>query len=214
MLSKVLSYALSGVDGFPVTVETFVSAGLFSYDTVGLPDTAVKESRERVRSAIKNSGFEMPNNRITVNLAPADLKKEGSVYDLPIAVSLLAASGQLFSPMLNNTVFIGELSLSGEIRPVTGVMPMIISALKDGFHRAVIPAGNAAEVRCIEGIECYCPQDLYQLVRFLQGEEAEARGMRIVGKHIRAIRGSHRFFPDKGAACRQARHGNCRRRQP
>lgn len=171
MLSKVLSYALSGVDGFPVTVETFVSAGLFSYDTVGLPDTAVKESRERVRSAIKNSGFEMPNNRITVNLAPADLKKEGSVYDLPIAVSLLAASGQLFSPMLNNTVFIGELSLSGEIRPVTGVMPMIISALKDGFHRAVIPAGNAAEVRCIEGIECYCPQDLYQLVRFLQGEE-------------------------------------------
>ena len=181
MLSKVLSYALSGVDGFPVTVETFVSAGLFSYDTVGLPDTAVKESRERVRSAIKNSGFEMPNNRITVNLAPADLKKEGSVYDLPIAVSLLAASGQLFSPMLNNTVFIGELSLSGEIRPVTGVMPA------GSLPACALSSGRGG---------------------------AEARGMRIVGKHIRAIRGSYRFFTDKGAACRQARHGNCRRRQP
>lgn len=170
MLSKVYSYALSGVDGFPVTVETYISGGLFSYDTVGLPDTAVKESKERVRSAIKNSGFEMPNTRITVNLAPADLKKEGSVYDLPIAVSLLGASGQLFSALLRDTVFIGELSLSGEIRAVAGVMPMVISALKDGYKRAVIPPGNAAEVRCIEGIECYAPSNLRQLVRFLQNE--------------------------------------------
>lgn len=170
MLSKVTSYALSGVDGFPVTVETYISGGLFSYDTVGLPDTAVKESKERVRSAIKNSGFEMPNTRITVNLAPADLKKEGSVYDLPIAISLLGASGQLFSALLRGTVFIGELSLSGEIRAVNGVMPMIISALKDGYKRAVIPPGNAAEVRCIEGIECYAPDNLRQLVRFLQNE--------------------------------------------
>ncbi|MDD6204233.1 MAG: YifB family Mg chelatase-like AAA ATPase [Firmicutes bacterium] len=170
MLSKVISYALSGVDGFPVTVETYISGGLFCYDTVGLPDAAVKESRERVRSAIKNSGFEMPSTRITVNLAPADLKKEGSVYDLPIAVSLLAASGQLFSALLKDTVFIGELSLSGEIRPVSGVMPMIISARKDGCKRAVLPPGNAAEVRCIEGIECYCPDNLAKLVRFLQNE--------------------------------------------
>lgn len=170
MLSKVISYALSGVDGFPVTVETYISGGLFSYDTVGLPDTAVKESKERVRSAIKNSGFEMPSTRITVNLAPADLKKEGSVYDLPIAISLLGASGQLFSALLRDTVFIGELSLSGEIRAVNGVMPMVISALKDGYKRAVIPPGNAAEVRCIEGIECYAPDNLRQLVRFLQNE--------------------------------------------
>ena len=170
MLSKVISYALTGVDGFPVTVETYISGGLFSYDTVGLPDTAVKESKERVRSAIKNSGFEMPNTKITVNLAPADLKKEGSVYDLPIAVSMLGASGQLFSALLRDTVFIGELSLSGDIRPVNGVMPMVISALKDGFKRAIIPPANAAEVRCIEGIECYAPENLRQLVRFLQNE--------------------------------------------
>ncbi len=170
MLCKVISYALSGIDGFPVTVETYISGGLFSYDTVGLPDTAVKESKERVRSAIKNSGFEMPNTRITVNLAPADLKKEGSVYDLPIAISLLGASGQLFSALFKDTVFIGELSLSGEIRAVTGVMPMVISALKDGYKRAVIPPGNAAEVRCIEGIECYAPSNLRQLVHFLQNQ--------------------------------------------
>lgn len=170
MLSKVLSYALSGVDGFLVTVETYISGGLFAFDTVGLPDAAVKESRERVRSAIKNSGLEMPNARITVNLAPADLKKEGSVYDLPIAVSLLAASGQLFSTMLTDTVFIGELSLSGEIRKVNGVMPMVISALKDGYKRVILPKENAAEVRYLSGIQAYTPENLSELVRFLQSQ--------------------------------------------
>ena len=126
MIARVQSYALSGLEGVSVTVETDVSKGLPAYEIVGLPDTAVKESRERVRSAIKNSALEFPLHKITVNLAPAYVKKEGSSFDLPVAVSLLKASGVLEAE-IGDTVFLGELALNGDLRPVTGVLPSFIS---------------------------------------------------------------------------------------
>src|SRR5699024_3188139 len=119
-----------------------------------LPDTAVKESRERVRSAIKNCGYEYPVSRITMNLAPADKKKEGPIYDLPLLIALLQATGQL-SASLEDSVFIGQLSLSGEIRPVRGVLPMAIAAHKAGFRRFFVPAANAREGAVAEGMEVY-----------------------------------------------------------
>ena len=127
MIAKVQSYALAGLEGVPVTVETDISRGLPSYEMVGLPDAAVKESKERVRSAIKNSVLEFPAHKITVNLAPAYVRKEGSAFDLPIAISLLLAYGALRAEV-GKTVFLGELALNGELRPVTGVLPALISA--------------------------------------------------------------------------------------
>ena len=170
MLAKIQSLGLHGIDGLLVTAECDVSGGLPSFELVGLPDAAVKEARERVRSAVKNSGFEFPLARITVNLAPADIKKEGPVYDLPIAVGLLAATGQLKSELLENAVLIGELSLSGDIKGVRGVTPMLISARAAGKTVFFISPENSLEAGFIEGITVYTPQNLQQLVRFLKGE--------------------------------------------
>ena len=141
MLSKVISFALNGLDGVPVEVETDINKGMVSYDLVGLPDTAVKESKERVRSAIKNSRFIFPVNKITINLAPADIKKEGSHYDLPLAISILIASDQLICK--DDFVLLGELALDGTLRPVTGILPILISAKGRGFNKFIIPFGNA-----------------------------------------------------------------------
>ena len=170
MLAKIQSLGLHGIDGLLVTAECDVSGGLPSFELVGLPDAAVKEARERVRSAVKNSGFEFPLARITVNLAPADIKKEGPVYDLPIAAGLLAATGQLKSELLENAVLIGELSLSGDIKGVRGVTPMLISARAAGKTVFFISPENSLEAGFIEGITVYTPQNLQQLVRFLKGE--------------------------------------------
>ena len=133
MLSKILSFGLNGLAGYPVLVEVDVYNGLPAYETVGLPDAAVKESKERVRSAIKNSGFDYPQKRITVNLAPADLKKEGPVYDLPIAVGLLCATSQISAELLDKIVILGELSLNGDVRSVKGILPMVIEAKNKGY---------------------------------------------------------------------------------
>ena len=141
MIAKVQSYALSGLEGVPVTVEADVSKGLPAYEMVGLPDAAVKESRERVRSAIKNSGLDFPLHKITVNLAPAYVKKEGSAFDLPVAISLLLAYGELQADA-SGYVFLGELALNGDLRPVSGVLPSIISARDKGFTKFVVPIGN------------------------------------------------------------------------
>ena len=127
MIAKVQSYALSGLEGTPVTVETDISRGLPSFEMVGLPDAAVKEAKERVRSAVKNSALEFPAHRITVNFAPAYVRKEGSAFDLPVAVSILSAYGVLKADA-EEYIFLGELALSGELRPVTGVLPALISA--------------------------------------------------------------------------------------
>lgn len=167
MLSKITSFALRGLDGFPVEVETDINKGMVSYDLVGLPDAAVKESRERVRSAIKNSGLIFPVNKITVNLAPADVKKAGSHFDLPLAVSLLIASDQLTAE--SGFVLLGELALDGSLRPVTGLLPILISAREKGFTKFIIPAANANEASYIEGTEVYALGSLKEAVDFLGG---------------------------------------------
>ena len=159
MLSKIISFALNGLEGVPVEVETDVNKGMVSYDLVGLPDTAVKESKERVRSAIKNSAMYFPVNKITINLAPADIKKEGSHYDLPIAVSILIGGDQL-KANTDGLVFLGELALDGSLRPVAGILPILISAKAKGYTRFIVPAANANEASYIEGTEVYALESL------------------------------------------------------
>ena len=171
MLSSVLSCGLSGIDGFAVTVEVNLANGMPMFDIVGLPDASVKESRERVRAAAKNCGYGFPAARLTVNLAPADLKKEGPAFDLPVAVSILMASGQLDNRELTGTLMLGELSLDGSLQPVRGALPMVISASEQGIEEVILPAGNAEEVACIQGIRVYPARSLRQVVEHLKGKE-------------------------------------------
>ncbi|MDE7301473.1 MAG: YifB family Mg chelatase-like AAA ATPase [Clostridia bacterium] len=173
MLSKIVSYTLIGLDGVPVEVETDINKGTVSYELVGLPDAAVKESRERVYSAIRNSGLRFPVNKVTVNLAPAHIKKEGSQFDLPIAISLLKASEQLIADT-DGTVLLGELSLDGGLRPVTGILPILISAKDKGYRRFIVPKANENEASYIEGIEVYALSTLKETCEFLSGGEAFA----------------------------------------
>ncbi len=167
MLAKVTSFAVIGLEGAPIDVEVDISRGLTSFIIVGLPDTAVQESRERVRAAIKNSGCRFPGQRLTVNLAPADLRKEGPAYDLPIAVGILAASGQIW-PDLESSVFVGELSLDGGVRHTNGVLPMISGAQAQGVERAYVPAQDAPEAALVPGIEIIPVSNLAELVGHLQ----------------------------------------------
>ncbi len=169
MLSKVTSYELIGLEGVPVEVETDINKGMVSYDLVGLPDAAVKESKERVYSAIKNSAMRFPVNKITINLAPADIKKEGGHYDLPIAISVLAASEQLLADT-GGFVMLGELALDGALRGVSGILPVLISAKNHGYNKFVIPYANANEASYIEGIEVYAVKSLTEAVALLKGE--------------------------------------------
>ena len=169
MLSKVTSFALAGLEGVPVEVETDIQSGLPGYELVGLPDAAVRESRERVRSALKNSGKNFPARKVTVNLAPADLRKEGSYFDLAIAVGILAATGQLEPTYTAGYVFLGELALDGALRPVAGILPLLISAKAAGYKKVVIPAGNAGEAAYIEGIDTYAASSLSQAIDHLSG---------------------------------------------
>lgn len=171
MLSKTYCFGLKGIEGFPVIVEVNVSSGLFSFELVGLADTAVKESIERVRASIKNSYLDFPHKRITINLAPADKKKEGPLFDLPIALGILASNNQIQVEILKDFVIMGELSLSGEIRKVNGVLPILISAKKLGFKKFIIPFNNRYEASYISEIEVYPVSKLSQVVKFLNGQE-------------------------------------------
>ncbi len=171
MLASIPSFGLIGIDGFTVTAEINLAGGVPMFEIVGLPDASVKESRERVRAALKNSGFNFPNGRITVNLAPADLKKEGPAYDLPIALGLLACSGMLDPKAFADTGAIGELSLDGSVRGVRGALPMVIYARTQGMKRVMLPAANLPEVRCIEGIELLPVNNLLQAERHFSGAE-------------------------------------------
>ena len=168
MVEKTYSMGLYGLEAFPVEVEADLSQGLPAFELVGLPDAAVKESRDRVRSALKNCGFEFPVSRITMNLAPADKKKEGPIYDLPLLVSLLKASRQLCCHT-EDAIFLGELSLSGELRPIRGLLPMADKAREEGFKRLYVPAENAGEGAVIQGLTVYGIRDVRQLVEHLQG---------------------------------------------
>ena len=171
MVCSVRSLGLHGVSGYLVSAECALSGGLPAFDVVGLPDTAVKEARERVRSAIKASGFDFPVSRITVNLAPADRKKGGTMYDLPILVGILAASGQLPFRGMEDAALIGELSLSGALRPVSGVLPMALAARRAGLKRLFVPADNAPEATLADGMEVYPVETVKALAAHLQGEK-------------------------------------------
>ena len=170
MYSNIRSLGVTGVGGYQVSVEVYISNGLPGFDIVGLPDAAVKESRERVRAAIKNNGFKFPVSRITVNLAPADLKKAGTMYDLPILIGILAAAGEIGQPG-KDSAFLGELSLTGELRSVTGALPMAIAAGREGIRKLFVPASNASEAAFAEEISVYPVRDLQQMLRHLRGEE-------------------------------------------
>ena len=180
MLAKDVAFVISGLDGVPVDVEVDVNPGLHAFEVVGLPDAAVKESRERVRSAIKNSGKKFPNHRITVNLAPAELKKEGAMLDLAIAVALVKSTGEIGSADIGRAVLLGELSLDGKIRPVNGILPMLISAKQRGFEEVIIPAENAKEGSYISGITIKKAESLKSVLEYLEGygelETVEAVG--------------------------------------
>ncbi|MBQ5398368.1 MAG: YifB family Mg chelatase-like AAA ATPase [Ruminococcus sp.] len=168
MVVKCKSFGLFGIDSYPVEVEASVSRGLATFELVGLPDTAVKESRDRVRDAFRNSGFEFPVSRLTVNLAPADTKKAGAIYDLPIFVSILKVTGTLRAN-IDDCAFIGELGLSGEVRPVNGILPMAIEAKKNKIKRLFVPAKNACEGAVAEGIEVYPVNNVNELYEHLNG---------------------------------------------
>jgi len=173
MLAKTTSGGVEGIRPYPVYVEVDLSAGLQAFDLVGLPEAAVRESRVRVRSALRNAGFEFPNRRTTVNLAPADVPKGGSRYDLPIAMGILAASGQVSKSGLSDSVFLAELSLDGELRPVRGVLPVAVLAQEMGAKRLFVAPGNRAEASVVSGVEVIGVRSLLSLVAILQGEEPE-----------------------------------------
>ena len=169
MVVTVRSLGLSGITGYEVSAECFLSGGLPAFDVVGLPDAAVREARERVRAAVKNCGAKFPVSRITVNLAPAGQKKAGTVYDLPIFVGLLAAGGDL-PPLPADAAFLGELSLTGALRGVSGVLPMALAAQEAGIRQLFVPAENAAEATLAGGLTVYGVPDVVSLVRHLKGE--------------------------------------------
>ena len=168
MFSMVKSVGIFGLNSYMLQIEADVSGGLPCFDVVGLPDTAVKESRDRVRAAIKNCGFKFPTGRITVNLAPADKKKEGAVYDLPILIAILTASGQL-SADTSDCAFLGEVSLDGQVRSVNGVLAMAITAKQNGINNLFLPADNAAEGATVEGINIYGISNIKQITDHLTG---------------------------------------------
>ena len=172
MLSKIKSMSLEGLSGYLVEIQTDVSGGLPNFDVVGLPDMRVKESKERVRLAIKNSGIEFPSRKIVVNLAPADIRKEGTFFDLPIAVGILIAIGEIKSIKIKDfesTIFLGELSLDGNINRVNGILPMCIEALELGIKRVIIPKENALEASIIKGLDIIPVENLLELIDYLRG---------------------------------------------
>ncbi|MBQ7330893.1 MAG: YifB family Mg chelatase-like AAA ATPase [Oscillospiraceae bacterium] len=169
MICSVRSLGISGIRGSSVIAECYISNGLPGFDIVGLPDVAVKEARERVRAAAKNSGLSFPTSRITVNLAPANLKKAGTHYDLPILLSIMAASGSVRRPK-STSAFVGEVSLDGQLRPVPGVLPMALAAKKEGIEALFVPAENAAEATLARGPAVYGIRHVKDLVAALNGE--------------------------------------------
>lgn len=196
MVVRVGSVGLFGMDGYQVEVEADVSSGMPAFDIVGLPDTAVKESRDRVRAAMRNSGFGFPVSRIIVNLAPADIKKEGPLYDLPILVAILKATAQLNTD-ISDCAFLGELSLSGEVRPINGILPMTIKAHECGFRRIFVPYHNASQGAVVEGIEVYPVRDVNELMDHLKGDKT------IEPAKVEPFEKESGFVPDFSQVCGQ-----------
>lgn len=170
MFAKAKSLGIYGMDAFSVIVEADLSKGLPRFEIVGLPDAAVKESRERVRASIKNCRYDFPVSRITVNIAPADIKKEGPLYDLPVFIAVLAATGQIKGGV-DDYAFVGELSLAGDIRPCNGVLPMLLKAREEGIPSAFIPYGNKTEAGAVDGIDVFAAKNIFEVIRHISGEE-------------------------------------------
>ena len=171
MLARVWSASIVGIDAVKVGVEVDVSGGLPGIVVVGLPDAAVQESRERVKAALKNAGFAFPMRKIVINLTPADLRKEGPSFDLPISVGIMAASEQVSAQLLGDYLFLGEVSLDGNLRPVAGVLPIAAAAKRLGIAGLVVPAGNAREAAVVKGLAVYGFKDLSQVADFLNEPE-------------------------------------------
>ena len=167
MLACVRTAAVYGIDACPIQVEVDVSHGLPSFTMVGLPDAGIRESRDRIRSAIRNSGFEFPPHRITVNLSPADLRKEGASFDLPIALGVLAAAGPLTRRRIDDVLLIGALSLDGGIQPTRGVLPVAAAARREGYRALLLPQGNRAEAAVVHGLDLYGVRSLADAVQAL-----------------------------------------------
>ena len=170
MLSIVKSMSLSGLDGYLVYVQVDVSAGIPAWEIVGLPDMSVRESKERVKTAIKNSGYELLSRKIVVNLAPADTKKEGSFFDLPIAIGILTCLEEINQNNLKNIAFLGELSLDGKLNKINGILPMCIEAQKLGIEKIVVPIQNAKEAAVVKGIQIIGAANLSQVVEYLNSK--------------------------------------------
>lgn len=169
MLARVYSSAVIGIEAYVVEVEVDISQGLPSFSTVGLPEGAVRESKERVKTSIKNSGYHFPADRITVNLAPADIKKEGAAFDLPMALGILTATGLVSETSHAEYLVLGELSLDGLIRPIKGALPMAVKAKEKGFKGIFLPSENASEAAVVDGILVYPVETLSDLVEVLTG---------------------------------------------
>ena len=199
MLSRTLCYTLSGIDGIKITVECNLSNGLPAFELVGLPDIAVKEARERIKSALRNTGFEFPTDRLVINLAPADIKKESTAFDLPIAIAILACCKHVNPESISNIAIMGELALNGEIRPIRGALPLVISARADKIKTVIIPSSNAKEVMCVEGIDIIPAGTLMQVVSHLSGKRkieplktvsyAQLLGERIYSSDFKSVKG-------------------------
>jgi magnesium chelatase family protein len=170
VLAKVLSSAVFGIDAYTVEVEVDIATGLPAFSTVGLPDGAVKESKDRVKAAIKNCGYEFPSRRITVNLAPADIRKEGAAFDLPIAVGILAAMELVSKEKLEEFFILGELSLYGKVKPIRGTLPISVAARDAGLRGVIIPEGNSKEAAVVKGIEVLAVTNLFEVLDLLNGD--------------------------------------------
>lgn len=170
MISIVKSMSLHGLEGYPIEVQVDVSGGLPCFEIVGLPDTSIREAKERVKTAIKNSGYELQSRRIIVNLAPANTKKEGSYLDLPIAIAILLNIGEIQSRDLESTIFIGELSLDGKVNKVNGILPICIEARRLGIKKVIVPYENSNEAAIVDGIDVIGIKTLKEIVEYLNKE--------------------------------------------
>ena len=169
MLARVLSSTVFGIDAYVVEVEVDIAQGLPAFATVGLPEGAVKESKDRVKAAVKNCGYDFPSRRITVNLAPADIKKEGAAFDLPMAIGILAATEVVQKGKLNDYFILGELSLDGQVKPIKGVLPISVAARDAGFRGILLPKENSREAGVVKGIQVLPVHTLSECVEFLNG---------------------------------------------
>lgn len=169
MISIVKSMSLHGLEGYPIEVQVDVTGGMPCFEIVGLPDTSIREAKERVKTAIKNSGYELQSRRIIVNLAPADTKKEGSYLDLPIAIAILLNTGEIENQEINETIFIGELSLDGKVNKINGVLPICIEARRLGIRRIIVPYENSNEASIVDGIDVIGVEKLTDVVDYLNG---------------------------------------------